>query len=143
MNQKEIVDAYIEHIRELSEMNNETLKNDPGLIEKIESILFNKEKIDMTTLTIASTANEKDEIELRETSTKIDIYVDNGLLSVEELKKLIQYIREIEQNNAKRVIKIFIDTPEKTVGEMKEIIDNVNPNFPYKMVVELPRQKME
>jgi lipoate synthase len=53
---------------------------------------------------------------------EINISVDNDTLSEDELKKLVQCIREIEQNKPERHINIFIDAPEKTMKEMKYII---------------------
>jgi len=66
---------------------------------------------------------------------EIIILVENGCLSVDELKKLTQCIREIEQNNTDRVINIFMDTPDKTVEEMRDIINSASPAFPYMTVI--------
>ena len=73
------------------------------------------------------------------TGCEINIYSENGCLSTDELKKLTQCIREIEQNNTDRLIKIWMDTPEKTVEEMKDVINSVNPGFPYKMILKGPK----
>lgn len=61
---------------------------------------------------------------------EINIIVE-GTLSVEELKKLLQCIREIEQNKPERIIKINMNLPDKTVEEMKEILSSVKPEFKY------------
>lgn len=145
-NKEEIVRDYINYLRTVAYLSDESLKEiinkaiekDPGQLDAIEEILYNKRKIRLTTLTCASTKDEKDD-EWKEAGTKIDIYVDNGHLSVDELKKLAQCIREIDQNNPQRTIKILMDTPENTVGEMKDVIDSVEPKFPYKLVVKLPK----
>lgn len=150
---EKIIRDYIDHLRMTASLDDEFLKDtvnkaiekDPEQLNAIKDILYDKRKIRLTTMTCVSTKDEKDEKEEKddewkgEDGTKIDIYVDNGCLSVDELKKLTQCIREIEQNNPQRVIKILIDTPEKTVSEMKGVLDSVEPNFPYKLVVELPR----
>ena len=43
---------------------------------------------------------------------------------------------KIEQNNTDRVINIFMDTPDKTIEEMKSVINSAKPGFPYVTVVE-------
>ena len=63
---------------------------------------------------------DKEEFDFRSTGT---IYVENGCLSTDELKKLTQCIREIEQNDTKRLIKIWMDTPEKTVKEIEDVLN--------------------
>lgn len=70
-----------------------------------------------------------------EKSTKIIISVRNDILSVDELKKLAQCIREIEQNNPSRHIDMLIDVPEKTVKELEEVMNSVNPEFPFKKTI--------
>lgn len=156
---EKIIRDYIDYLRMTASLDDEFLKDivnkaiekDPEQLNAIKDILYCKRKIRLTTMTCVSTKDEKDEQDKKgekyeqddewkdEDGTKIDIYVDNGCLSVDELKKLAQCIREIEQNNPQRVIKILIDTPEKTVSEMKGVLDSIEPNFPYKLVVELPR----
>lgn len=64
---------------------------------------------------------------------KIEITVD-GTLSNEELKKLLQCIRDIEQNNPMRTIYIWIDALEKKLEELKEVIDSIEPSFAHKLV---------
>ena len=78
---------------------------------------------------------EDEESNPKKDGNEIIIVVENGCLSVDELKKLTQCIREIEQNNTDRVINIFMDTPDKTVEEMKSVINSAKPGFPYVTVV--------
>ena len=80
-----------------------------------------------------------DKEEIKTGTTEINIYVENGYLSIDELKKLTQCIREIEQNDTNRLIKIWMDTPEKTVKEMEDVIESVKPGFPHKMVIKGPK----
>lgn len=54
--------------------------------------------------------------------------------SVEELKKLTQCLREIEQNNPLRHINVFMNTPERTVGEMVDILGSVKPGMNVKAI---------
>lgn len=71
---------------------------------------------------------------------KININVENGTLSNEELKKLVQCIRDIEQNNPVRTIYIWIDAPDKKIEEMKELIDSVKPGFSHKAVFDFRKE---
>lgn len=147
MDKEEIIDAYIKYIKSLSTLDNRTLKNiignaiekDPEQLDIFERLLFKKEKIHPTTLTFVQSTEFKEEFDFIPTETEINIYVENGCLSADELKKLTQCIREIEQNNTERLIKIWMDTPEKTVKEMEDVIDSVKPEFPHKMVLKGPR----
>lgn len=66
---------------------------------------------------------------------KISISIDNDTLSEEELKKLMQCIREIEQNKPERHMKIWIDSPEKTMKEVKAIISSINPGLPFVKII--------
>ncbi len=68
-------------------------------------------------------------------STKITILVANDTLSVEELTKIAQDIRDIEQNNPKRFVQVLFDAPDRTVEEMKKVIDSVRPEMPFKTVI--------
>ncbi len=69
-----------------------------------------------------------------------DITITAGdTLSVDELKKIVQCIREIEQNKPVRHINVLMDTPEKTVKEMEEVTDSVKPGFPFKTVIEFKK----
>jgi lipoate synthase len=70
----------------------------------------------------------------------INISVTNDTLSEDEVKKLTQCIREIEQNRPERHINIFIDSPEKSVEEMKRIISSIRPEFPYQKVIEFEKK---
>ncbi len=69
-------------------------------------------------------------------STKIIILVANDTLSVEELTKIAQDIRDIEQNNPKRFVHVLFDAPDRTVEEMKKVMDSVRPEMPFKTVIE-------
>lgn len=73
--------------------------------------------------------------------TRINILVERDTLSIEEIKKLVQCIREIEQNKPERVIRVWIDTPEKTVKEMEEMLSSIKPEIPNKIVIELRRKE--
>ncbi len=73
-------------------------------------------------------------------STKITILVANGTLSVEELTKIAQDIRDIEQNNPRRFITVLFDTPNRTVEEMKKIMDSVKPGMPMKTVIKFEKK---
>jgi len=66
---------------------------------------------------------------------EINISVVNDNLSDDEMKKLLQCIREIEQNKPERHISIFIDSPDSSVKDMKELISSVKPGFPYVTVI--------
>lgn len=66
----------------------------------------------------------------------INIAVDNDTFSENELKKLVQCIREIEQNKPNRHIEIWIDSPEKSIKEMTRVITSITPEFPYLKVIE-------
>jgi len=153
IDKEEIIGAYIKYIRSLSALDDRTLTNiickaiekDPEQLDIFERLLFNKEKIKLSTLTYAQSVEfkedkeDKEEFDFGPTGTEINIYVENGCLSTDELKKLTQCIREIEQNNTERLIKIWMDTPEKTVEEMKDVIGSVKPGFPHNMVLKGPR----
>jgi hypothetical protein len=70
----------------------------------------------------------------------IDISIDNDTFSEDELKKLLQCTREIEQNRPKRHIDIFIDSPEKSMKEVKRVISSIKPEFPYLKAVEFENE---
>ncbi len=148
MNKEEITDAYVKYIRTLNSLDDKFLtdiirkaiEKDPEQLDIFERLLFKKEKIKLSTLTFAQSAKFKDdESDFKDTGTEINIYVENGCFSTGELKKLTQCIREIEQNNTERLIKIWMDTPEKTVEEMEDVINSAKPGFPHKMVLKGPR----
>lgn len=149
MDKEEIIDAYLKYIRSIATLDDIVLKNiiskiiekDPEQLDLFERLLFKKEKINSTTLTFAQSSRYKEDAQFnfKETGTEINIYVENGCLTGDELKKLTQCIREIEQNNTERLIRIMMDTPEKTIKEMEDIINSVSPGFPHKMVVKGPR----
>lgn len=71
---------------------------------------------------------------------EINISVNNDTFSEDEVKKLVQCIREIEQNKPERHINIWIDSPEKNMDEMKRIIASIRPEFPYLKVIELEKK---
>lgn len=73
-------------------------------------------------------------------STKITIVVANGTLSVDELTKIAQDIRDIEQNNPRRFVTVLFDVPDRTVEEMKKIMDSVKPVMPFKTVIEFGKK---
>lgn len=73
-------------------------------------------------------------------STKITILVTNGNLSVEELTKIAQDIRDIEQNNPRRFVTALFDAPDRTVEEMKKIMDSIKPGMPFKTVIEFGKK---
>lgn len=147
MDNEETIDAYIKYIKSLGTLDDRSLKNiiskaiekDPEQLDIFERLLFNKEKVKLSTLTYAQSTKFKEESDFRPTGTEINIYVENGCLSIDELKKLTQCIREIEQNNTERLFKILMDTPEKTVEEMKDVIGSAKPGFPHMMVLKGPR----
>jgi hypothetical protein len=70
----------------------------------------------------------------------INISIDNDTLSEDELQKLVQCIREIEQNRPERHIGIWIDSPEKTMTEVKRVISSIKPEFPYIKVIEFDKK---
>ena len=147
MNKNDIIRDYISHLRnmailtdeDLVNIMNKTIETDPESLDVLKKILYDKKKIKLTTLTFAQSTKFKEESDFRPTGTEINIYVENGCLSADELKKLAQCIREIEQNNTERLFKIWMDTPEKTVEEMKDVMNSVSPGFPHKMVIKGPR----
>lgn len=71
---------------------------------------------------------------------KINISTDDTL-SNEEIEKLLQTVRDIEQNKPNRHISVWIDAPDKSVKEMKDMMNSVGPALPYKTVIELDRKK--
>lgn len=151
MNKDDIIRDYISHLRSVATLSDKELINivnmwvekDPENLDILQKILYDKEKIEFTTLTFAQSAKSKEEFDFRPTGTEINIYVENGCLSTDELKKLTQCIREIEQNNTERLFKIWMDTSEKTVEEMKDVIGSAKPGFPHMMVVKGPKLSKE
>ena len=149
MDKEEIINAYINYIKSigtlddssLREIINKEIEKDPEQYNILNRLLFKKEKMDQTTYTF--TGKFKEEFDFKPIGTEINIYVGNGCLSADELKKLTQCIREIEQNDTNRLTKIWMDTPEKTIKEMEDIIDSVKPGFPHKMVIKSPRLKQD
>lgn len=71
---------------------------------------------------------------------EINISIENDRLSEEELKKLVQCIRDIEQNKPERHIDIFVNSPDSTVEEMKRIISSVDPGFPFVKVLDIVKK---
>ncbi len=70
----------------------------------------------------------------------INISVKNDTFSEDELKKLMQCIREIEQNKPERHINIWIDSPEKTTKEIKGVISSIKPALRHINVIELEKK---
>lgn len=70
----------------------------------------------------------------------INISVDNDSFSEDELKKLVQCIREIEQNRPERHIDMWIDSSEKSMEEFKRVISSVRPEFPYMKIIEFEKE---
>lgn len=147
MDKDDIIKDYIAHLRNIAILSdkdlikivNRWIETDPKNIDILKEILYNNEIARFTTLTFAESSTFKaDDSSFKDSGTEISIYIDNGSLSTDELKKLTQCIREIEQNNGERSIKILINTPEKTIEEMEDIINSVNPEFLYKTVVKGP-----
>lgn len=58
-----------------------------------------------------------------------------GSFTVEELKKLTQCIRDIEQNDTARHVNVFMNLPEKTTKQLEEINNSVKPGLPFKAVL--------
>ena len=147
MDKEEIIDAYIDYLKNICTMSdnslreiiNRVIEKDPEQLNIIERLLFKTEKINQTTLTFLQSKKFKEEFDIKLVGTEINIYIENGCLSTDELKKLTQCIREIEQNDTSRLIKIWMDTPEKTIKEMEDILGSVEPGFPHKMVIKGPR----
>lgn len=131
----DIIRDYIRHLRDMTILSDEDLakimnkwvETDQENLEVIKKILYDKEKIKLTVLAFAESSkfkdNESDFKDFKDTGTEINICVENGCLSTEELKKLRQCIREIEQNNTERLIKIWMETPEKAVEEISFMED--------------------
>ena len=65
----------------------------------------------------------------------INISFDSNTLSEEEIKKLIQCVRDIEESKPRRHIKIWVDSPEKTVENIEDIMLAIKPNLPIMRVI--------
>ena len=65
----------------------------------------------------------------------INISFDSNTLSEEELKKLVKCIRDIEKNKPIRNIKIRIDSQEKIVENIEDIVLTVRSNLPIMRVL--------
>ena len=65
----------------------------------------------------------------------INISFDSNTLSEEELKKLVKCIRDIEKNNPIRNIKIRIDSQEKIIENIEDIMLTVRSNLPIMRVL--------
>ncbi len=72
---------------------------------------------------------------------EINITVNNDTLSEDELKKLMQCIREIEQNKPERHINIFINSPEKTTEEVKNVLSSIKPGFPFIKILKFDKEE--
>jgi len=71
---------------------------------------------------------------------EINISIDDDTLSEDELKKLMQCIREIEQNKPERHMNIWIVSPERTVEDAKALISSIKPELPYVRVIGLEKK---
>lgn len=58
-----------------------------------------------------------------------------GEFTLEELKKLVQCIREIEQNDRMRDVKLFMNLPDKTMKQHEEILDSIEPGLRYMAIL--------
>ena len=65
----------------------------------------------------------------------INISFDSNTLSEEELKKLVKCIRDIEKNKPIRNIKIRIDSQEKIIENIEDIMLTVRSNLPNMRVL--------
>ena len=65
----------------------------------------------------------------------INISFDSNTLSEEELKKLVKCIRDIEKNKPIRNIKIRIDSQEKIIENIEDIMLTVRSNLPIMRVL--------
>lgn len=73
--------------------------------------------------------------------TEINIKTENGDLTVDELKKFVQCIRDIEQNVPTRHIQVLMNVPEKTVKEMEDVTSSITPGFPFNIIIDLKKNK--
>lgn len=55
-----------------------------------------------------------------------------GVFTVEELEMLTRCIRDIEQNDPKRHIEVFMDVPEKSLDECRKMNSSICPGLPLK-----------
>lgn len=124
MNEDDIIKDYIRHLRDMAILSDEDLakimnkwvETDPENLDVIKKILYDKEKIKLTVLAFAESSKFKDnESAFKDNGTEINICIENGCLSADEFKKMAQCVREIEQNNTERLIKIWIDMPENAI----------------------------
>lgn len=56
-----------------------------------------------------------------------------GSFTDDELKKLMQCIRDIEQNDRLRHIEVFMNLPDKTIEQVGEVYDSVG--LPFKAIL--------
>lgn len=70
---------------------------------------------------------------------EIQLVVDPDL-SKEELKELLQKIRDIEQREPSRLFHIGIKLPDWSKEDVLEVLRSVDPPFPKEIVKELPGQ---
>lgn len=78
-----------------------------------------------------------DKIEKR--ITEISISIDDEL-TMEEISDLLQCLRDIEQNKPDRLFKIFINSPNRSTEEMKQIFSSIEPKFAHTGVIELKKK---
>lgn len=72
---------------------------------------------------------------------EINISIIDDILSEDELKKLMQCVRDIEQNKPERHINIFINSPESTTEEMKELLSSISPGFPFMKIIKFDKKE--
>jgi len=63
---------------------------------------------------------------------RISIRTLDGELTQEELLKLLQCIREIEQRRPARTIIVSVDAPTFKASEMNRVLDSLKPPLRYR-----------
>ncbi len=62
---------------------------------------------------------------------KIRIETKGGEFTKEELKELLQCIRDLERREPARAVMVFIDAPAYKEGEMLEVLRSIEPPMPH------------
>lgn len=52
-------------------------------------------------------------------------------LTLDELKRLLQTVRDIEQNDPSQEIKVWIDAAELGKEEVRKVLASIKPGFPF------------
>ena len=65
----------------------------------------------------------------------IQIAIKKGNLKPDELAKLLQCVREIEQKDPTRHLDIWINAPSMTVNELNGALDSITPSLRYRAVL--------